>query len=386
MLRRILLLTIVLAPNHTLAQSVAPIYEGRLKGDASIESSPTGAGAGAASVEVSKTAYIDGQKVCGEIRIKNSGQSPVSVTGVVDFLEVHFPKMVTPPPALLPGSTREWFRVADVPIPMPGVPLPGPIAPRATATIDYCFSLCLAADAPGANSMRNVVTVTVTSQSGIVKTVTTRSTSFPPPVLDCQACCLPDGSCSDTVPDECAAAGGLSKGIGSDCATTECTQACCRDGTCSNETLIACQDGGEPLGLGTACATVTATCLGACCFQSGCVDGVSLEECSTQFGLGSYLGNDTTCAAVATTTCPTGACCSDGSCVDKINQQLCEQEGAGYFGDGTTCTSTSCTEACCFGDRPCENLLPSECAAQGGDHRGPGTECSDLLVCSDFLP
>src|SRR5205085_4082670 len=102
------------------------------------------AAAGTPGVDVSKTAFIDAQNVCGAIRIKNVGQKPVSVSAVADSLEVHFPKKVPPPP-LPAGSTLQWFKVADVPI-----PLPGPIAPGATATIDYCFSLCLAAHSAGA--------------------------------------------------------------------------------------------------------------------------------------------------------------------------------------------------------------------------------------------
>jgi len=171
------------------------------------------------SIDVSKTASVNGQNVCGVIRIKNTGAQPVTVSAIADSLEVHFPREA-PPAALSPGSTPGWYKVANV-----SIPLPGPIAPRVTATIDYCFSLCLAADAPGANSMRNVVAVTVTNASGSVKTVTTRSVSFPPPVLDCQACCMPDGSCTDTIPGVCASAGGASQGVGTDCATTECPQA-----------------------------------------------------------------------------------------------------------------------------------------------------------------
>src|SRR5438128_632680 len=82
------------------------------------------------------------------------------------------------------------------------------------STINYCFSLCLVSDAPGANSMRNVIAVTAAVQSVGAKTFTTRSVSFTPPVLDCQACCLPNGSCTDTVPAACGSAGGLARGTG----------------------------------------------------------------------------------------------------------------------------------------------------------------------------
>jgi hypothetical protein len=203
------------------------------------------------SIEVTKTAFVDGQNVCGAIRIKNTDGQAAVVIGVADSLEVHFPSSATPPP-LPAGSSANWFKVADVPI-----PLPAPIAPGKTTTVNYCFSLCLAADAPGANSMRNVVAVTVADSGGRVTTVTTRSAGFAPPVLNCQACCLSDGSCTDTQPNDCVAAHGVPKGVGTDCATTECSVACCHsNGPCVDEGPSACQThGGTSQGMGTTCAT-----------------------------------------------------------------------------------------------------------------------------------
>jgi len=42
---------------------------------------------------------------------------------------------------------------------------------------------------------------------------------------DLQACCMPDGSCSDLIPLDCSAAGGLAQGMGTTCATTTCPNA-----------------------------------------------------------------------------------------------------------------------------------------------------------------
>ena len=58
----------------------------------------------ASSVEVTKTAFIDGQDVCGTIHIMNVGENPATLSDVADSLEVHFPGNVTPPP-LPAGST-----------------------------------------------------------------------------------------------------------------------------------------------------------------------------------------------------------------------------------------------------------------------------------------
>jgi hypothetical protein len=373
-----------LSADAVRAQSIAPVKQGRLtEGSVRIKGSPTNVAVlGAASVKVSKTAFVDGQNVCGAIRITNVSGQPAIVSGMADSLEVHFPLNV-PPPALPAGSTITWFKVADVPI-----PLPGPIAPGATATIDYCFSLCLATDAPGANAMRNVVAVTLANHGGRVNTVTTRSISFAPPVLDCQACCLPDGSCTDTQPSNCAAASGLSAGAGTDCATTECRQACCLgNGSCDDETVRACADhGGAPLGLGTTCATANTTCRGACCVDAlgGCTDDTSVDACAAAGG--NYLGNDTTCAAAATTTCPTGACCFQGTCRDASNEGVslsrsrCDGVGGGYLGDGTTCATanTTCRGACCVDALGgcTDDTSVDACAAAGGNYLGNDTTCA----------
>jgi hypothetical protein len=290
-------------------------------------------------IKVSKTAYVNGQEICGTIFIKNESSLPATVTGLADSLEAHFPSQVTPP-SLPAGSAAGWFKVADVP-----VALPGPIAPLTRTMIDYCFSLCMAADYPGADFIQNFVAVTATNQTGVVRTVRAKSNRLYPPVLDCRACCLPDGTCADTLPDDCAGRDGLTQATGTNCATTECTQACCRDGACSNETLSGCEAGGQPLGLGTTCDTVTTSCRGACCGEIQCVEALTVAECAAIPG-GTYLGNDTTCAGTATTTCPTGACCREGTCVDVVNLFLteagCESVGGSYLGDGTICTSTNC--------------------------------------------
>ncbi len=39
-----------------------------------------------------------------------------------------------------------------------------------------------------------------------------------------EACCFPDGTCQDLIPGDCATAGGISQGFGSNCATTLCPQ------------------------------------------------------------------------------------------------------------------------------------------------------------------
>jgi hypothetical protein len=375
-----ILFTLFLAPGGALAQDSVPVYEGRLrKVGPAVMDSRTALAVSATGLSVSKTAFVDGQDVCGTIRITNNSGSPATIDDPRDLLEVHFPSGVSPA-GLSPGSTPNWFIVAAVP-----VAFPGQVEAGQTVALDYCFPLCSTADYTGANSMRNVVIIEflfLTRPRQQVVVVTTRSDSFEPPTLDCQACCLPDGSCTDTVPDDCAAASGLAQGAATDCASTECTQACCLGGSCTDETLSACEaGGGAPLGLGTDCATANTTCRGACCAGLGCVDDISEDECGDPPLEGTYLGNDSTCASELAA-CPTGACCVVATCRDtltvsgttfNLSQLGCASTFDGnYLGDGTTCATanTTCRGACCRSEGCEEDVSEFDCAQVSGQASG----------------
>jgi len=80
-----------------------------------------------------------------------------------------------------------------------------------------------------------------------------------------QACCLLDGTCIDTTPEDCKAIGGNPQGTGTNCATTICsqpTEACCLpDSTCIDTDVNDClAQGGIPQGPGTDCSTVDCGC------------------------------------------------------------------------------------------------------------------------------
>lgn len=144
---------------------------------------------GPASIEVSKTAEVDGFIVSGTISITNVGDFTAFISNIADTLEVHFPRRFDPP-ALPLGSTPNWFKVADVP-----VANPGEIPPGETVNINYSVNAC---GLENANSMRNVVAVTVSNRpEGAQRdTVVTRSESFKPPPFEpdpvCDAGDLPE--------------------------------------------------------------------------------------------------------------------------------------------------------------------------------------------------
>jgi hypothetical protein len=166
-----------------------------------------------------------------------------------------------------------------------------------------------------------------------------------------EACCLPDDTCAELAPDECAAQGGLSHGPGSNCANVEC---------------------GPPD-------------LGACCLPDDeCTEMLS-EEC---FNAGGFLhapGAD--CTEVY---CPpppdSGACCwPDGGCTEG-SFDLCIGDGVpkvpGSECDIETCPQPSEPEACCWPDGGCTEGPPDACVSKGGFPNGPGSIC-ELAECLD---
>ncbi len=140
-------------------------------------------------------------------------------------------------------------------------------------------------------------------------------------------CCLPGGSCVETLDPCCTARGGTAQGPGTTCSPTG---ACCfPDDPCQVGTDECCTSaGGSFLGTGTNCVGA-----GACCLGGGsCND---LDECDCDAQGGNHLGAGTTCAA-------TGACCLPpdprhplGWCVQR-NECYCDFRG-GLFQSGETC-------------------------------------------------
>ncbi|MFO0972357.1 MAG: S8 family serine peptidase [Phycisphaerae bacterium] len=118
-----------------------------------------------------------------------------------------------------------------------------------------------------------------------------------------QACCFPNGGCTDTTAAHCTASGGTPQGAGTTCATTQCpvappTQACCMpNGACADMPAANCtQAGGTPQGVGTNCGTTQCQpALQACCIPGpapACAD-MPPQNCQMIGGL--VQGPGTTC-------------------------------------------------------------------------------------------
>lgn len=240
---------------------------------------------------------------------------------------------------------------------------------------------------------------------------------------DVGACCVgPPEFCFDDTGPNCDASGGAFAGAGTRCDTDPCSPrgACCTDTTCTDgmtqseceanfgtyrgdDTLcefleVSCGKGacctdigclsdlteslcfiidGIPLGEGSTCEVEGEQCPGQCCWQGGCVAGVTIDDCN-QLPQGEFVGFGFSCSPDPCGTA-IGACCrTDGTC-DDVSQVVCDSLGGTYSGDGTDCASTTCDEpdpfgACCL-DSGCINTTADGCAANSGVYRGDDTMC-----------
>ena len=239
---------------------------------------------GPTGIEVTKTCSVPDGLVSCTIIITNTGKNPAEIKSIIDTLEVHFPAGDNPL-SLPPGSTLNWFKVASVPgLQTPSNPIP--VRGWVSIDIDPHFDTCDADTYTGANSMRNVVLVTLLNGPNGQKTVTTRSDSFVPPsqagccgngVVNAHeqcdntsgccssACQFVTGTCNDhnacTTGDVCSG-GACTSGNPVVCSPPE---TCHTAGTCDPETG-ACSNpnaaDGTSCVLGTGCDDV---CVGGVC-------------------------------------------------------------------------------------------------------------------------
>ena len=176
------------------------------------------------------------------------------------------------------------------------------------------------------------------------------------------ACCLSDGSCTETTPDDCSSQGGTFQGDGSDCGDVNCPQpvgACCFEDSCSNLSEAQCTQAGGELwgGPDTECDSFDCNPTGACCLSDGtCVDGILADECTAAGG--EFQGADVQCDSVSCPQ-PTGACClGDGGCFSNLTEVNCESiPDAAWAGAGSTCEDADgndqadiCEQLACPGD------------------------------------
>ncbi|MCK4342972.1 MAG: hypothetical protein KAY37_14760, partial [Phycisphaerae bacterium] len=233
-----------------------------------------------------------------------------------------------------------------------------------------------------------------------------------------EACCFPDGSCTEEIPAECDELGGIAQGENTTCDPNPCPQpgACCEtDGACNVMQEVDCT--GTWMGEGTICEADT--CLGACCqidgscavtTQDGCNNifvgfgytCAPLDPCSTMTGAcciggiggvcemwnefyctviygGTYIGDGVSCSPDPCSTV-TGACCIAGACTQQTEYNCVVINGGTYLGDGFPCTPNPCpgapTGACCPGDTTCIEVSEYNCLKAGGTYLGDGTTCT----------
>lgn len=127
-------------------------------------------------------------------------------------------------------------------------------------------------------------------------------------IVDCDepgACCMPDGTCTEILINDCDAAGGTFQGEGTTCGGVTCPQppgACCITATqgCIYVTDADCiTAGGSWQGFGTNCTSYDCFPTGACCLPSG--DCITATEIDCGGVGGTWAGAGISCGGVS---CP----------------------------------------------------------------------------------
>lgn len=152
-------------------------------------------------------------------------------------------------------------------------------------------------------SCQNLIAADCTAQGGTPQGPGTSCGGiFCPPPPAREACCFADGSCVEANVGACPA-GSTPQGSGTNCSPNLCpppppvTEACCFvGGACQDLTTGDCAAaGGISQGPGTVCATTVCPLpepRGACCIGTQCVIATA-AECASAGGL--YQGDNTTC-------------------------------------------------------------------------------------------
>ncbi len=156
------------------------------------------------------------------------------------------------------------------------------------------------------------------------------------------ACCL-GSDCELLDEAECAAAGGVFQGVGTQCSGVDCSEEA------------------------------------PCCFAAtgGCIE-LEVSNCLLAGGVPGPVG-----ATCASHICfPEGACClPDGSCAGGLSPEECAALSGVFQGDGTECSGVDCPEptgAACFPNGFCLVLTQAQANSAGATWQGPGTNCADL--------
>ncbi|MFH2048899.1 MAG: LamG-like jellyroll fold domain-containing protein, partial [bacterium] len=214
-------------------------------------------------------------------------------------------------------------------------------------------------------------------------------------------CCMPDGSCMDSLSyDDCVYAfGGLFQGAGTNCATTDCLPqgACCiSDGNGSPDPhgntcimtmgQVACENmGGTYHGDGSICDTIpcdTCNCLGIGDLNG---DGDPLTEIDLEILTGIVYGwippIDSMCHADLN-----GDCIVDQTDIDLLQCYLtygfsCFTSLGGYP-VSTCCDPSTVTGACCMLDN-CYQYAMQNCIE--GSYQGDSTLCDTINCNPDTL-
>ncbi|MBI3835107.1 MAG: hypothetical protein HY287_12325 [Planctomycetes bacterium] len=213
-------------------------------------------------------------------------------------------------------------------------------------------------------------------------------------------CCFADavGSCERLTSAACAASGGSFDGSRTDCPAGACSAnipkgACCGTtaGDCTTVTKANCTSNRVYAGDGTSCGTA-GICpgFGACCQPNSanpCQDKVTRSYCELINGSDIYYNGDTTTCQDPDVSCDQrGSCCTADACLNVLESDCNALVPPGHFkGARSSCDQCNLRDSCCRLDGTCQdNVLQSECSGPGEIYgtNGSSDVCFVTFGCS----
>ena len=205
-----------------------------------------------------------------------------------------------------------------------------------------------------------------------------------------EACCFPDGSCTDEVVGDCAGLGGIGQGGGTDCGSVSCPQPPPANDDCANATDLT--DGDLPfsdIDVSLSTATNDTNVDVSCDIETGfAATGVWYTYTPASNCLLSVVvaGSDT---AQSVWTGPDCNTLTEEACSDPQTLTYEVAGGTTYYilvsdwSDSSLNADTDITiscgpipeGACCMGDGSCTDGTESACDTAGGVYQGDGTDC-----------
>ncbi len=208
-----------------------------------------------------------------------------------------------------------------------------------------------------------------------------------------EACCFPDGSCTDEMVGDCAGLGGVGQGGGTDCASTSCPLPPPANDDCANATdvtstpltdVVSLADATDDANIDPSCDSSFSCGVGPAnngiwyTYTAASAGDLSVSVSGADTVITFWVGAD--CNSLTQISCSdpqsdTVSLLMGETVYIAISNWSCSSEPSGDVTVDIDFTAAGGPEACCFPDGSCSDQTPGDCAMMGGTNQGIGTDC-----------